>query len=62
MIAEQRAFMVDLQERTRALKKEGKGADEAARLISAELAQRYPTWGRMMFVPRAVATAYQEAP
>jgi glyoxylase-like metal-dependent hydrolase (beta-lactamase superfamily II) len=62
MIAEQRAFMLDLQERTRALKKEGKSTDETARLISGELAQRYPTWGRMMFVPRAVASAYQEAP
>ena len=60
MIAEQRAFMVDLMERTRAHKREGKSAEDTARLVSAELETRYRGWGRMNFIPRSVTQAYDE--
>jgi glyoxylase-like metal-dependent hydrolase (beta-lactamase superfamily II) len=61
MIAEQRAFMVDLMERTGALKREGRNAEDTARLVSADLEKRYPGWGRMNFIPRTVTQAYGEA-
>ena len=60
LIAEQRAFLTDLQERIQALKHEGKDAEEAAHLISAEFQSRYAGWTRLNFLERSVITAFQE--
>ena len=60
LIAEQRAFLTDLQERIQTLKHEGKNAEEAAHLISAEFQSRYAGWTRLNFLERSVITAFQE--
>jgi glyoxylase-like metal-dependent hydrolase (beta-lactamase superfamily II) len=62
MIPEQRAYMVDLLERTRAVKSEGKSAEDATRQVSAEFATKYPGWLRPGNLTRAVTQAYREAP
>jgi glyoxylase-like metal-dependent hydrolase (beta-lactamase superfamily II) len=61
LIAEQRAFLVDLQERIGTLKHQGKSAEEAARLISADFAARYPGWTRLNFLERSVIVAFPGA-
>jgi glyoxylase-like metal-dependent hydrolase (beta-lactamase superfamily II) len=60
LIAEQRAFLTDLQERIRALKGQGKNAEEAARQISADFQTRYAGWTRLNFLERSVIVTYQE--
>jgi glyoxylase-like metal-dependent hydrolase (beta-lactamase superfamily II) len=62
MLPEQRAFMTDLLDRAKALKGEGKSAEETTRQITAEFATRYPGWLRPGNMTRAVAQAYKEAP
>jgi glyoxylase-like metal-dependent hydrolase (beta-lactamase superfamily II) len=62
MIAEQRAYMIDLLERAKAIKGEGKSAEDAARLIGAEFAAKYPGWLRPGNLTRAAMQAYREAP
>jgi len=62
LIAEQRAFLVDLQDRIAALRGQGKNAEEAARLISADFQARYPGWTRLQFLERSVLATFQEAP
>ncbi len=61
LIAEQRAFLVDLQERMQALKREGKSAAEAARLISAEFQAKYAGWTRLNFLERSVTDTFGKA-
>jgi glyoxylase-like metal-dependent hydrolase (beta-lactamase superfamily II) len=61
MIPEQRAFMIDLLERTKAIKGEGKSAEDAARQVSAELTTKYPGWLRPGNLTRAIMQAYREA-
>jgi glyoxylase-like metal-dependent hydrolase (beta-lactamase superfamily II) len=61
MIPEQRAFMIDLLERTKAIKGEGKSAEDAARQVSAEFATKYPGWLRPGNLTRAIMQAYREA-
>ena len=61
LIAEQRAFLIDLQDRMQALKSEGKSAAEAARLISAEFQAKYAGWTRLNFLERSVADTFDRA-
>jgi glyoxylase-like metal-dependent hydrolase (beta-lactamase superfamily II) len=61
LIAEQRAFLVDLQERIAALKSQGKSAEEAARMISAEFQARYAGWTRLNFLERSIADTFGKA-
>jgi hypothetical protein len=61
LIAEQRAFLVDLQERIAALKGQGKSAEEAARLISAEFQARYAGWTRLNFLERSITYTFGRA-
>jgi cyclase len=58
LIAEQRAFLVDLQQRIAALKSQGKSAEEAARLISAEFQARYAGWTRLNFLERSITDTF----
>ncbi len=60
MIDEQRAFLVDLREKIRALKAQGKSAEEAARLISADFQSRYTGWTRLNFLERSVIATFPE--
>jgi glyoxylase-like metal-dependent hydrolase (beta-lactamase superfamily II) len=60
LIAQQRAFLVDLQDRIAALKGQGKSAAEAARLISADFQARYTGWTRLNFLERSVMEAYPQ--
>jgi glyoxylase-like metal-dependent hydrolase (beta-lactamase superfamily II) len=62
MIGGQRAFMIDLLERTKALKSEGKSAEDAARQISAEFTAKYPGLLRPGNLTRATMQAYREVP
>jgi glyoxylase-like metal-dependent hydrolase (beta-lactamase superfamily II) len=60
LVAEQRGFLADLQENVRALRRQGKSAEEAARQISADFQSRYAGWTRMNFLERSVIAAYRE--
>jgi glyoxylase-like metal-dependent hydrolase (beta-lactamase superfamily II) len=62
LIAEQRAFLVDLQERIQALRRDGKNAEAAGRQIAAEFQSRYAGWTRLNFLERSVEAAFEEAP
>jgi glyoxylase-like metal-dependent hydrolase (beta-lactamase superfamily II) len=62
MIPEQRAYMVDLLERAKTLKSEGKSVEDATRQITGEFATKYPGWLRPGNLTRAATQAYREAP
>ena len=62
LIGEQRAFLIDLQERMQALKGQGKTAEEAARLISTEFQTKYAGWTRLNFLERSVTDTFGKAP
>jgi glyoxylase-like metal-dependent hydrolase (beta-lactamase superfamily II) len=62
MIGEQRAFMIDLLERTKVIKSEGKSAEDAVRQVSAEFVTKYPGLLRPGNLTRATMQAYREAP
>jgi glyoxylase-like metal-dependent hydrolase (beta-lactamase superfamily II) len=62
LITEQRAFLIDLQQQIQALKAQGKTAEEAGRLISADFKTRYAGWSRLMFLERSVTIAFKDAP
>ena len=44
LIAQERAYLVDLRGRVLELKKQGKSADEAAPMVAAEFKAKYPDW------------------
>jgi glyoxylase-like metal-dependent hydrolase (beta-lactamase superfamily II) len=44
LIAQERAFLVDLRGRALELKRQGKSADEAAPMVAAEFKAKYPDW------------------
>ena len=58
LIGKERAFLVELQDRVTAMKQQGKSADEAGRLIQAEFAAHYPSWGGLNNIPQSVTRAY----
>jgi glyoxylase-like metal-dependent hydrolase (beta-lactamase superfamily II) len=61
LIGEQRAFLIDLQDRMQALKSERKSAAEAARLISAEFQAKYAGWTRLNFLERSGVDTFDRA-
>jgi glyoxylase-like metal-dependent hydrolase (beta-lactamase superfamily II) len=61
MIPEQRAYMIDLLERTQAIKSEGKSAEDAVRLVTAEFQTKYAGWLRPGNLTKAIQQAYHEA-
>jgi glyoxylase-like metal-dependent hydrolase (beta-lactamase superfamily II) len=61
MIAEQRAYMIELLERAQALKSQGKSLEEATRTIVADFGTKYADWRRPNNLTRAVSYAYREA-
>jgi glyoxylase-like metal-dependent hydrolase (beta-lactamase superfamily II) len=44
LIAQERAYLVDLRNRTLELKRQGKSADEAVPVVAAEFKAKYPDW------------------
>lgn len=58
LIAQNRAFLAELQSRTAALRGEGKSADEAGRIVAAEMQSKYPDWSSVNRVSQGVANAY----
>ena len=57
-----RGVMTNIQTRTRALKAQGKSADEIATTLQAEVTAQHPTWARLTGVAAAARVAYNEAP
>jgi len=60
LLAQEKAFLVDLQTRAAQLKREGKSADEAAAKISEEFKVKYAGWDGLGALPNAVKRAYAE--
>jgi hypothetical protein len=53
--------MTDLAARTAALKKDGKTADEAGKILAAEMTAKYPGWSSFARVPQGVEHGYRES-
>jgi glyoxylase-like metal-dependent hydrolase (beta-lactamase superfamily II) len=62
LIGLNRSVMLEVQARARALKKQGRSADETATTIQAEMQKKYPQWARANGVAAAARSAYAEAP
>ena len=60
LLAEDRAFMTDLAARVAALKKEGKPADEAGKILATEMTAKYQGWSSFARVPQGVEHGYRE--
>jgi len=61
LIGKERAFLLDLQTRALALKRQGTSVDEAAKLVTAEFKTKYPDWQTMGPVANVVQRVYAEA-
>ena len=62
IIATNRTIMQGVQTRARALKAEGRTADEAATTVQAEFQAQHPDWPRANGLAAAARSAYSEAP
>lgn len=60
IIATNRSIMQAVQARARALKAEGKSADEAAKTVQTEMAAQHPDWPRANGLAAAARSAYAE--
>jgi glyoxylase-like metal-dependent hydrolase (beta-lactamase superfamily II) len=60
LIAQERAFLVELQGRVSHLKREGKTVGQVADLLAAEYKARYPDWTNIGTIPNAVQRLYAE--
>jgi glyoxylase-like metal-dependent hydrolase (beta-lactamase superfamily II) len=60
LIAKERAFLADLQSRSIDLKRQGKSADEASAIVTAEFKTKYPGWETMGPVSNVVKRVYAE--
>jgi len=61
LIANQRAFILDLQSRALALKRQGVPVSDAGTQLAAEFRAKYPGWGNMELVPSFVERVYAES-
>jgi glyoxylase-like metal-dependent hydrolase (beta-lactamase superfamily II) len=61
LIAKERAFIVDLQSRALALKRQGVSVSDAGKQLTAEFKAKYPDWGSMDLVATFVERVYEEA-
>jgi glyoxylase-like metal-dependent hydrolase (beta-lactamase superfamily II) len=62
LIAKERAFVLDLQNRSLELKRQGKSVDEASATVTAEFKTKYPGWQTMGPVANVVKRVYAENP
>jgi glyoxylase-like metal-dependent hydrolase (beta-lactamase superfamily II) len=60
LIAQQRAFMVELQSRALALKRQGVPAADAGKQLTAEFKTKHPDWASMDLVAGFVERVYAE--
>ncbi len=56
-----RAVMMGIQSRARAMKAQGRSADDVAMTLQGEVQARYPMWARLNGVAAAARVAYNEA-
>ena len=61
LIARDRAFIVAVQSRVGALKKEGKSVEDAVAAVIAEIAPQYPEFGNVTNAGAMARAAYAEA-
>jgi glyoxylase-like metal-dependent hydrolase (beta-lactamase superfamily II) len=61
VITRERALLSDLETRILELKREGKSADEAGRMITDEFKAKYPHWENPRFLGNGVKRFYSEA-
>ena len=61
LIAKQRAMLAELQGRALELKREGKSAEEAGRLLTAELHSKHPDYGQAERIAADVKLVYAES-
>lgn len=62
IVATNRTIMLGIQARARALKSQGRTADETASTVQAEFVAQHPDWPRANGVASAARSAYAEAP
>jgi glyoxylase-like metal-dependent hydrolase (beta-lactamase superfamily II) len=60
LIQEEHEFMAGLAARVAALKQEGKPAEEAGKILTAEMTAKYPGWSGLGRIPVGVEHAYRE--
>ena len=60
LIDSERSLMTDLVMRTKALKQEGKSADEAKHIVSAEIQAKYQGWTGLGRIEDAIGRAYAD--
>jgi glyoxylase-like metal-dependent hydrolase (beta-lactamase superfamily II) len=60
LVAQERAFLADLDARALALKAQGKSAEEAGRIVEGEFKAKYPDWSGLGNVPASVQHAYAD--
>ncbi len=62
LIGKERAFLLELQTRSLELERQGKSAEEAATIVTAEFKKKYPDWQTMGPVANVVKRVYAESP
>jgi glyoxylase-like metal-dependent hydrolase (beta-lactamase superfamily II) len=62
VISDYRAYLTALRARVGELKKEGKPAEEAAEIVRAEMAKKYPDWQQPIRANAAAMVVYRELP
>ncbi len=60
LVAKQKTFMTETQTRALALKREGKSADEAAAIMTAEMKTKYPSYTNPNGIANYVKRVYSE--
>ncbi len=61
LIAQERAFLQDLQTRALDLKRQGVSVDDAGKRLETGLKAKYPDWGSTTAIPNAVRRVYAES-
>lgn len=60
LVAQERGLMADIQSRAMTLKAQGKSAEEAGKIVAAELQKKYAGWTGMARIAAAVEKAYAD--
>jgi hypothetical protein len=61
LVGKERAFLAGLQARALELKRQGTSADEAGKVLTAEMKAKYPDWENLGPVANVVKHVYSEA-